>query len=690
MPLISSPAGLSQGGVTAVSDAVWGTPTGAVVTITSVLTELPAITAGDFFEVRDHSNAANNGLYRETGGSPTTGSITATKQALTGAVVNPVSAGAEAVTTLGTNADEKNVHLDAPNRRFSFLNGFGSVTVLDNNGVVGQDMYSFFKEEWKNDDYLIRFPFPMTAITPEQFEFNEWRPVDEAESTISTTDPSNTRQLLRTMGWDEVDANGFIEDSYFCWLTLGNIDFTDKDTGDRPYYFFASQVAATQAVFAGPANESVLQVQRTDLSGAGTVAFVDGGVGNDQFTRTIGSFIADGYLVGDNLLIQNAEDPANNGSYPILAVSATAIDVATASFTANAADTTALAAIDRRPVAFTTRIRVFGKTYDQSTTGDIGVNTLTNQVYRFPLSEGTDNVINDLVTTTVADLLADIVTTPVAPYNDMAIGYFSGAQTRSGFNALAGDTPSPGDAQFGVIIEADAGGAAGGPPSSEEIYAFCQASLQQTTDINDPNARITGEAAVTVIGQLAEPLTALASTGNTITTLFQTSNPGGAGGGGVAIDNFDTNDTNRTSQTDNDQDIRTFPFVAAGSILFNANLSTDVNAVYRMFFTNDDAGDNNGFDFGTINAITVQDNSGPTDIAGAVPQQAGGSSVAFDFDYDGNIQRGAASAGTDAPITIVAIGLSGGQYVVATGTITRNVGQTFSLVAALERNYSAT
>ena len=130
------------------------------------------------------------------------------------------------------------------------------------------------------------------------------------------------------------------------------------------------------------------------------------------------------------------------------------------------------------------------------------------------------------------------------------------------------------------------------------------------------------------------------------------------------------------------------PFVAAGSIQFNANLSTDPDAIYRMFFTNDDAGDNNGFDFGTINAITVQDNSGPTDIEGAVPQQPGGSSVAFDFDYDGNTQRGAGSAGTDAPITIVAIGLATAQYVLATGTILRAVGQTFSLVAALERNFS--
>lgn len=682
MPLISDPDGLSQGGITTPGDIAMTGASGSTGTLTGATT-LPAVTAGDYIELRGMVQTANNGLYVVTG-SPTTSSIAVTKQALTGAAATLVNETANTTARVfGSNSNEKNVFFDTTNRLVTFLNGFGSTTVLDQEGVVGQAFYSFCKEEWKNDNDLIKFPFPMTAITPEQFEFNEWKPVDESESTISTTDASNTRQLLRTAGWDEVDANGFIEDSYFCWLTLGNIDFTDKDTGDKPYYFFASQDAATTAVFAGPANEAVQQVIRADLSGAGTIAFAT----TSTFTRTTGSFVTDGFLVGDYLFIQNAEDVANNGSYEITAVAATTITVSGTPFTINADDTTALAAIDRRPVAFTTRIRIFGKTYGQSTTSDIGVTTLTNQVYRFPLSEATDNVINDLVTTTLQDLLDDISTTPVAPYNDMAIGYFASDITRGGFNALGGDTPSPGDAQFGVLIEADSGGAGGGPPSAEQIYAFCQGTLQETGNINDPDGRITGEAGITIAGLLADPLASLASTGNTLTTLSQTSNPGG-GGNGVAIDNFDTNDTNRITQTDSDGDLRTYPFVAAGTINFNANLSTDVDAVYRVFFTNDDTGDNSGRDFGTIDAITVQDSAGPADIAGAVPQNAGGSSVAFDYDYSTNAQRGSGSEGTDAPITIVAIGLGTGQYVVATGTIQEATGQTYSLVAALERNYS--
>jgi len=42
---------------------------------------------------------------------------------------------------------------------------------LSGDGVTGKALYSFLKEEWKNDANLIKFPFPMGPITDEQFEF---------------------------------------------------------------------------------------------------------------------------------------------------------------------------------------------------------------------------------------------------------------------------------------------------------------------------------------------------------------------------------------------------------------------------------------------------------------------------------------------------------------------------------------
>lgn len=659
MAQIIDPDGLSQGGETSVAATTFASPSGAQIVITSA--NVPAVTAGDYIEVRDATNANNDGLYVVDSTVAST-SITATKQALTGAAVNPaLDAGSQTIRIFGTDANEKNVYFDTTNLLVTFLNSFGSTTVMSNDGVLGQAFYSFCKEEWKNDNDLIKFKFPMTAITPEQFEFNEWKPVDEAESTIATTPASDTRSLLRTCGWDEVDVNGFIENQFFGWITLGNIDATDN-----AYFFWDSATVAadiTTAVFDQATNESVQSIARVDLSGAGTIAFVDGGGGNDSLTRTTGSWITDGVLVGDSIFLQNAEDAGNNGSFVVLAVTATDLDVATASFTANADDTTVLVAIDHRSQVFTCRIRIFGKTYDQSSTTDIGVSTLTNQAYRFPLQEAADPVITDL---SVTEAQAN---GSIAPYNDMNITYYTVAETRDGFNL--GDTKS-----FGVIVDGDVSVGqedGGGAATAEEIYAHTQAQIAGTTDID--------AGAGTQIGQLADPLLNIASTGNTLSSLLQI-NSGLAGGNGVYVDTFASADKNRVQFQDNSDVTQDFPLTVVITLNYSQTLVDDTGAVFKMFFTNNDAGDDDGSDFGTINAIIVQDDT-LTDISGTVPSLSAG----FNYAYSANVQRGAGSGGTDAPVTIVAIGLATAQYVLATGTIT-NTGLTASLVAALERNFS--
>lgn len=453
-------------------------------------------------------------------------------------------------------------------------------TTAADNGVTGQALYSFLKEEWRTDANLIKFPFPMIAITPEQFEFvDDWVPLDDS-----------SRQFIRQAGWLERTAAAVIEREYLGVPSLGNID-----GGDTAYFFFDTDTSATSFNFDGPVDEAV---------------------------QTYGD--------------------SGNGNF------------------------------DKRTDILTLGIRIFGKTYQQTSSVDIGVADgalLGTNAKRFPLNEGTDLTIQGLVTTTVGDLLDDIITAPVTPYDQMDIEYFAAAQTRSGFNAIGGDTPSPGDAQFGVIIDAD-NNVGGDVPTAEQIYAFVQASLQDTADID--------AGAGTRVGLLQPPL--VQTVGSALETVGQPVATAPAGGSGVAIDNFSSNDTNRISFVDNDGDTRTFPFVAAGSILFNDNLQNEPvgEASYWMFFT-----DANGNQYGSASAIIVEDNS-VVDIQGDVDTV---SSVAFDFDYDGNIQGGRTPA-TDADITIVAIGTEIAQFVVATGTITRNTGQNFSLVAALERNYS--
>lgn len=87
--------------------------------------------------------------------------------------------------------------------------------------------------------------------------------------------------------------------------------------------------------------------------------------------------------------------------------------------------------------------------------------------------------------------------------------------------------------------------------------------------------------------------------------------------------------------------------------------------------------------YSTPDAILVNDNGG-SPIAGAV----GATSVAFDFDYDNNVQGGRAAA-TNAVVRLVVAGLESAQVAISPSlTISRSTGLGFSITAAAERNYA--
>lgn len=271
-------------------------------------------------------------------------------------------------------------------------------------------------------------------------------------------------------------------------------------------------------------------------------------------------------------------------------------------------------------------VRTYQKLYDQSQLSAIGQSSVTYQVYSFPLGNSADLKI------THAD-----ATMTTAPYDGMTITYYGSNQSR---------TIGASSYNFNVIIDGNGG-------TKEQIYEFVQYQLRQSTDIDNGAGTVTGKTASALLKFVGDTLV--------------TSN-------GVYIDDFATTDTNSIEFYDVGGVKRTFPYVAAGTISFNENLVNDTNAIYRMYFTSG---------FGSASAILVNDKD-----AVAISGNVGGSaSKSFTFDYDGNTQGGR-TAGTDAPITIVAIGLSTGQYVKATGTITRSNANSFSLVSSLERNYS--
>ena len=449
------------------------------------------------------------------------------------------------------------------------LNYAGNLSGGNSNGVSWQALYSFIKEEWKNDDNLVKFPFPVVSITTEQFELiNGWN------LSGSLSDTSASQYLMRDGGWAVVGADGGNTEEWMNLTTLGGFQ-ADTDTA---YYYQENGGDIPDSIFSGPVNQGIR-------------------------------------------IYASASDDAANFDYRDF---------------------------------FKVYLREQAKTYGfYDLLAEQNLTALTYRKFALPLTNGTDLNISQ----SDAGIIANTV------QSGMSITYFTESFTRT----IGAETPS-----FKVLIDGNSG-------TKQQIYEWVQLQLRSGSGYDIDS----GDNFANVTGSVAEEL--LEFVGDTLKTKFQSSVGGNAAiSGGVFIDNFLAVDTNTITFVDDLNTEKTFPFVAAGTILFNNNLQNDNDAIYKIFFTNDDAGDNTGRDFGTQNAIIIQDNNG-SPITGSVATSA---SRAFDYDYDGNIQRGNSSSGSDVPFTGVALGLGTAQYVVTTGTWTRSTANTVNFVSALERNYS--
>ena len=140
---------------------------------------------------------------------------------------------------------------------------------------------------------------------------------------------------------------------------------------------------------------------------------------------------------------------------------------------------------------------------------------------------------------------------------------------------------------------------------------------------------------------------------------------------GVYVDSIDGADLNNQKYRPHDVDGAVAPGANADGTVtnpFKANLKIIVPAdlvggICTVFFQNDDAGDNTGRDFDTDNAIVVQDDT-LTDIDFTIASTESD----FTYDYDANVQRGAASAGVAAPV--IAHALRAGEVIPVTGVAT--------------------
>lgn len=636
MALIIDPDNLSQGTSSAETIAFTAS-TGVTTTMTG--TGLPAIAAGEFFEIRDHSVAGNNGLYLESGGSPTTSSVTADK--ITG--INPVNAGSEAVTWLGdSNTEAKTVHFDTDGLEFYLL----EQGLLSTDGVTMLALHSFMKEEWKSDTFLIAAAaFPMVGIS---FAAGQWQFGTDPSGNNSGWKPAEddvpngiqTRRLIRNAGWDEVDPNGNIVKKYFNVTTLGT--FEDA-ANDLAYYWFGTDATDTGAAvnynFAGPVNEPVLYFDEVTGPDTGTGFAI---TTSNTITRNDGgNWATDGYQVGGQITIRSAEDAGNNGTFVLTSVANSvdgAITVSGTPLTNNAADTTMIAAVDNSNV-FNTAIRVRdadpnGKTFGQADLSSAGETSITSKIIKFPLANITDLDISE----------TDANVSTNSPYTEVRLRYLSAAYNR--------EVDSTTKRNFGIVVDVGTYSQSNGASAASVTFTSASLNLgagealtdytggsliihegtdQGTHTISGTPVDSAGTLTITLTSALtatesnlsftmerATPLTATKNeiyekihyqlrqdadidetanvvTGRTADDLavfvgpdirfgsLTPTNPNG-GGSGVIVEGFDANDTNNMFFFDNTGTSRNFPFVAAGTLNFSQTLVDDSDGEYWLFY----------------------------------------------------------------------------------------------------------
>jgi hypothetical protein len=124
---------------------------------------------------------------------------------------------------------------------------------------------------------------------------------------------------------------------------------------------------------------------------------------------------------------------------------------------------------------------------------------------------------------------------------------------------------------------------------------------------------------------------------------------------------------------------RIFPYASAGTLNFNANLTSGGTGYYTLYYTTTPGGD----DFGEGTAIIVKDKDG-VDITGTIS----GASIAFSFDWSGNVQ-GSFAPPVTRDVTLVWGNPGVAKPGVSTGQITQSKSISIGAVAESDPSYLA-
>jgi hypothetical protein len=601
-----------------------------------------------------------------------------------------------------------NIYIDTALRTIKIRNNSAAPKgpVLDQTGVTLQALYSFLKQEWKDDPNskdLIAYPFPLIAITPEQFEFRfGWTPADDS-----------SRSLIRTAGWREFAVdNSTLKRQYIGTISLGAIDGDQNQDGagdqDFAYYgWFNPSTGAPVAGpfdfdFPGPVNQGVQVIDSSDYDYTTNVLrlFIrqPGKTYNQQDTTQIG------LPAGSTL-------PYNTQRYPLVEGTDLNISVSDATIVAASGAGQKYSLLGDGPtieyLAADEASNTFGYTQDllggpynfgikiNSIDGTDGTSSLTNsELYswvQYMLRQDSDiesasgSAKNGKLSDELLAYVGPTLTTKPATNLDQ-----SGALT--GTAILNINTSDINNTQL-----FNTGGSLQSFPFSAGItISFSDEILSDSATAKVfPYYSYTREYTGTSIAiSNVAPSGSVYSADFVLTSFNPTpivsvQNPEGLDPAGADIDKYfritgaPTTGNNTIWKITAETDSSTFSavtldddFTPANETISGGTLRTHpINSPGAILL--DSAGES-------------VENSGTVSTLASANLNAS-SQYVFSYAYDNNSQKDrliGLSEGANVAITIRAIGLETGSWVETTGTIQKQDNNAFSVVSAVERNYS--
>jgi hypothetical protein len=576
-----------------------------------------------------------------------------------------------------TGVPTGNVYFDLTNKTIELISttdgwsaGSGNELIsagYNDGGVDLQTVYSFLKEAWKTETDLIRYPFPMEAITAEQFEFiNGWRLTNSSDTGLVDSIP-----YIRNGGWAERNASGVIVAQYVGVVTLGNIDTTRSIAHTVYYAFDGDNTTRTNFSYQGPVNEPVLFYVDTAGDGTAEVNYTNSVLEvyirsqPDDDNTSVTGWTYDKSTTDSIGVSQIANQVYRFPLSESVDINITKLDTEIASGGTGAPDTAPYNDMRIEYYSTVQPLDVGGTDYDFKVVIDAnadgnGTNPSLVDIYQFTqyqLRQTSDISAAPGDESGVIGVLADdLVTFVGATLKTIRQSDNDGVYIED-FNL---------DAINNVVFVDDSG--------EERSFPFKATVTLSFNDnlIQDPNSKYflfyssvpTGDFgtgnAVLVVDDSSNNVTGdLHSATFTPTSGGQTGTGGSVTAGGVVLSGL-------TGYTADD---------LIGQVL---EITSGDNAG-KYFIVDNDA---TTITVDAENPFEVSDAS----VAYSILQKNTGS-VQFVYNYAGNTDGGR-TENTPANVVFVALGLDKAQYVSTTSTITETSTITIPITAALERNYS--